>query len=154
MSTAASVLVCALSLLGRSAGTFPPIVLLDVRPAGVSENAEGFVRRQPDTIYLLTSSRTFRDAMLGDVNAVKKIASVIVHEEWHVLHGAAERPAYEAQLTTLWRLNAGPGTRVYHSVTKAMLHVEKAGRQTESAVITVRFLPSDPSDPDQRAQSQ
>src|SRR5688500_5026248 len=103
MSTAATVLVCALNLLGRSPGSLPPIVLLEARPPGVSANAEAFVRRKPDTIYLVTSTPAFRAARLGDRDALKKIASIIAHEEWHVLHGSAEQPAYEMQLTTLWR---------------------------------------------------
>ena len=49
------------------------------------------------------------------------IASVLVHEEWHVRHGGDEAGAYAAQQTTLIRLNAGPGTPLYHEVTRAML---------------------------------
>jgi hypothetical protein len=51
--SAASVLVCVLNILGRSAETFPPIALLDVRPPDVSERAEAFVRSGDDTINLI-----------------------------------------------------------------------------------------------------
>ena len=42
MWTAETVLVCALSLAHRSAGSFPPIEFVDVRPAYVSANAEAY----------------------------------------------------------------------------------------------------------------
>src|SRR5688500_4092068 len=97
----AAVVVCALEMLFRSAATFPPIVLIETRPADVSAAAEAFVRRNPDTIYVLTSSFTFRAARADDRGALQKLASILVHEEWHLKLGPYERRAYEAQLTTL-----------------------------------------------------
>ena len=128
MSTAAAVLVCALNLLGRSAVQLPPIVLIEARPGDVSPAAEAFVRRSPNAIYLLTGTATFRAAMraervigrCGDRDSLRKIASMVVHEEWHLMHGPDERGAYFAQLTALTILGAGPGTRLHHSVMRAM----------------------------------
>jgi hypothetical protein len=113
MSPAAAVVVCALALLGRSPNTTVPIVLLDAPPASKSTNVEAFLARDPDTIYLITSSRVFREALLaGDphanLDAFRKIASIIVHEEWHARNGHDERGAYQAQLTVLTMLGANP----------------------------------------------
>src|SRR5687767_10092544 len=119
----AAVLVCALEMLFRSAATFPPIVLIDTRPADVSAAAEAFVRRNPDTIYILTSSFTFRAAEAGDRGALQKLASILVHEEWHLKHGPDERGAYQAQLTALLSLGLRDGRPVFDEVRKSMLAV-------------------------------
>jgi len=125
MWSAASVLVCVLDVLGRSAGTFPPIVLLDVRPPEVSSQAEAFVRSGDETIYLITVSSTFQSARrstnkCANYDALRKLASVLVHEEWHIRHGRDERGAYAAQLTTLRALSTGPGNPVYAEVIRSM----------------------------------
>ncbi len=106
MFSAASVVVCALSMLGRSAHTLPPIAFVDAPPPGVSRQADAFVHREPDTIYLVTSAPAFQIAQrarhrCGERLALAKVASIIVHEEWHVRHGADERAAYEAQVMVL-----------------------------------------------------
>ena len=127
MTPAATVLVCALELLGRSPESFPPIELIDVRPAHASINAEAFVESGVNTIYLLTTSEVFRSALkaatrCGNRNALRKLASIIVHEEWHVRHGSDEEGAYSAQLTTLAMLG-GRDTPVYNNVQRAMVAV-------------------------------
>ena len=137
MSPAAMVVVCALNLLAPSAGQFPPIELTDVRPAAVSANAEAFARRDPDVIYLLTTSAVFRNAQWAestqgrcrDREGLKKIASILVHEEWHLLNGPDERGAYAAQLTALTMLGAGPESRLHHSVKRSMQSVVDAAWQ-------------------------
>jgi hypothetical protein len=106
MWTAETVLVCALTLLHRSAGSFPPIELVDVRPTYVSANVEAYVLDGRPRIYLMATSRVVAQARrafrrCGDVDAIRKIASVLVHEEWHVRHGGDEAGAYAAQLSTL-----------------------------------------------------
>ena len=125
MWSAAAVLVCALDLLGRSAGSFPPIAFVDVRPPDVSPRAEGFVRAGEETIHLLTSADAFQRSRrvgdkCGDLNASRKVASVLVHEEWHVRNGPDERGAYYAQLMALRTMSAGPGNPVYAQVYRAM----------------------------------
>ena len=55
----------------------------------------------------------------GDLEADRRIASVIVHEEAHV-RGADESGAYTAQLLTLTRLGAGPGDPEYVAVMRSM----------------------------------
>jgi hypothetical protein len=79
-------------------------------------------------IYLIASVPPFSIARTAhasstecrDPDLLKQIAGTIVHEEWHVRHGADEREAYFAQLMALQQLGLGPGTGVYHNVKLAM----------------------------------
>src|SRR5689334_18197439 len=98
MLAATAVVVCALELLGRPANTVPPIVFLSAPPPGASPSVEALALRNPDRIVFVTSTEIFREAQTGDVrqcdkDPIRKIASIIVHEEWHLLHGADERSA-------------------------------------------------------------
>ena len=125
MWTAETVLVCALALLPRQANGFPPIVLLDTRPADVSRNAEAFVRHGDPRIHLLTDSSAFRRARgatdrCGQLQALRKIASIIVHEEWHVRHPGDERGAYDAQRMALLAAGAAPGNPLLAEVQRSM----------------------------------
>lgn len=125
MWTAKTVLVCALTLLSRPPSSLPPIQLLERVPPDVSRQAEAFVRQNDPQIYLVTSSTAFalaRRALYrcGNELALRKIASVIVHEEWHLKHGSDETGAYQAQLTTLAALGDGPGSPLYYEVSRAM----------------------------------
>lgn len=144
MWTAASALVCALTVLNRSEATFPPIEILDVAPAYVSVGTEAFVRHSTNTIYLIASSAVMRDAAgrhehdCGDRVAVKKLASILIHEEWHLKHGADEQQAYQRQLTALTELGAGPGTSVYRDVQLAMQRVVAARRRSDVLVLAQR----------------
>jgi hypothetical protein len=113
MLTAAAVVACALSMLGRSPDSTVPIRFLDAPPHYASQNVEAFVMRNPDTIYMITSTAAFRDGFRGPgesgfTDACLKIASIIVHEEWHLRYGDDEEGAYLAQVMTLMRLNAAP----------------------------------------------
>ena len=139
MLSAAAVLVCALDLLARQAGGFAPIVLIDTRPDDVSPTAEAFVRRNPDTIYLITTTPAFLAAKAGDDTALKKIASIIVHEQWHIRNGPDERGAYQAQLAALFGLGIDPGSLLAFGVRKAMLKVLAAQkRAARPAAIVAR----------------
>ena len=126
MWSAAAVLACALTMLGRSEHRFHPINLIDTAPLGVSRNAEAFVTRNPDTIHILTSSPSFQEvarwpSRCGPRAAVAKVASVLVHEEWHLRNGADERGAYSAQLTALAAMGFDELTMVYGGVKRSML---------------------------------
>jgi len=134
MWTAETVLVCALSLLHRSMGSFPPIELVGARPPYVSANADGYVPLGDTRIYLITSSPAFTRARravykCGELNAIRRIASVLVHEEWHVLHGSDEAGAYAAQLSVLAALGAGPGHPLYYEVIRSMQAVIRRARE-------------------------
>lgn len=127
MSGAGAVLVCALTLAGRSQSGMPRIELLEVRPEHVSPRSEAFTQHDTQTIYLITSSTVFREALEAPgcrhTDALRKLASILVHEEWHVRNGMDERGAYYAQLTSLQSLGLGPDSDVYHGVLKSMLQV-------------------------------
>ena len=137
MLSAAAVLVCALDLLSRPAGGFPPIVLIDTRPDDVSATAEAFVRHSPDAIYLITSTEAFRAAQAGDGEALKKIASIIVHERWHIRNGPDERGAYEAQLASLFGMGIDPSRALVFQVRKAMMTVLAAQKRAARPAATV-----------------
>ena len=134
MWTAASVLACALSVLGRSEANMPRIELIDVAPPYVSDGAEAFVQR--GTIYLMTSSSAFQTALESRVGcttswAMQKLASILAHEAWHVRHGPDEKSAYEHQLITLIQLGVQPGSGVYRSVQVLMLRVLEARKRNK-----------------------
>lgn len=120
--TTAMVLVCALQVLGRSAASLPPIELVTRPLPGVAPNVEGFVRGGSGVISVLTTSDVFAAARLGDCasDAVTKLASIVAHEEWHVLHGGDERGAYEWQLQTLVRLGVSATGSLFQGVIRAM----------------------------------
>jgi hypothetical protein len=141
MLSAAAVVVCALELLGRTPHSAPHIMFLNSPPPGVSWNAEAFVVRNPDTIYLITSSRVFRDAMSvhnkdENLDAFRKIASIIVHEEWHLKNGPDERGAYLAQLTRLYALRADP--RIITSVRLSMAAAVAAQKRRRPELLMAR----------------
>jgi hypothetical protein len=147
MATAASVLVCALELLSGSVGPLAPIHLVDTLPIEANVGVEGFVRLDPPAIFLVTTTPEFRAAAAaryrcGHRMALRKIASIIVHEQWHVTNGPDESGAYQAQLMALIRLNAGPHTPVYAGVARSMRHVLDIQRRL--AMARDRGQPSGP----------
>ena len=128
MSPSAAVLLCALDLLSRSRA-LAPIELLPSPPPQASRNVEAFVTHNPDKIYLITSTAVFQEALSARWPSARreaclKLASIIVHEEWHLRHGADERGAYLAQLTTLQAL--GAATSTFNSVRRSMAAVVDA----------------------------
>jgi hypothetical protein len=135
MWSAASVLACALSVLGRSESSMPRIELIDVAPIDVSAGAEAFVRRDTGNIYLITSSEVFRTALsrgyCRDSGAFRKLASILAHEEWHVRHGSDEKGAYQQQLITLLRLGETPATSLYRAVQVSMLRILEARKREQ-----------------------
>ena len=113
-------------MLGRSEHRFPPIKLIGTAPPGASRNVEAFVTRDPDTIHILTSSPVFQQVAQSRYrcaprDAVAKVASLLVHEEWHLRHGPDERGAYSAQLTALIVLGYDEQTMLYGGVKRSML---------------------------------
>ena len=135
MWTAASVLACALSVLGRGAD-MPRIELIDVAPPYVSNGAEAFVQRDNLTIYLITSSSVFQTALKSRVGCsasteMQKLASILAHEAWHVRHGPDEKSAYEYQLITLIQLGVPPESGTYRSVQVSMLRVLEARKRNK-----------------------
>ena len=124
------VLACALEVLRLPEDRFYPIKFEDVTPPGVSRNAEAFATFYPPTIHILTSSAVFREAtrakqQCGSREAIAKIASMLVHEQWHLKNGVEEYGAYRAQLIALAMLGFPEHTNVYHGVLLAMLHTRQ-----------------------------
>ena len=94
-------------------------------------------------IYVITASASFRRLQhaqdrCGDLDAARKIASVLVHEEVHLKHKSDEADAYAAQLTTLNSLGAGAGTRLYSEIKRSMQHVLAQPRTDALPVMVVR----------------
>jgi len=135
MLSAAAVVVCALGLLGRSSSGPVPIKLIDQPPAGASQHVQGFLMRDRDAIYLVTSTAHFRDAQKGDLDALRQIASVIVHEEWHVAHGIDEQGAYLAQITTLNAL--GASSHLIGIIRKSMFVAVAAQKRARKPELTL-----------------
>lgn len=119
----------------------PRIVLVDVPPVHASAQVEAYVRPNDNNIYVVTSSPLFRAVQsyrseCGEPLALKKLASVLIHEEWHVRHpGDDEREAYYAQLTALVQLGVQPGHFVYTSVMRSMQEVAKKRKQKPEMVL-------------------
>lgn len=143
MWTAAAALVCALGALNRTEASLPRIEILDEAPAFVSIGAEAFVQRNPDVIFIIASSRVVREAVTrhgecGDLEAVKKLASILIHEEAHLRYGDGEERAYQKQLITLIQLGLGPGSRPYRDVQRSMLVVRDLRKRNASAMVMAR----------------
>jgi hypothetical protein len=131
MTSAAAVLVCAIGLLGRSPSSLPPIAVLAAPPFDVSSNADAFVRRGESTIYIIASSAAYRTARCDNRRSLLKLASILVHEEWHVRHGSDERGAYQAQMLALLRLGEPMSSPLYRGVYQSMRVVLKAQQDAE-----------------------
>ncbi len=90
MPSAAAVVACALALLGAKRGArCPRSCWWRHRPKHASIQAEAFVSCPIRTIYVVTSSPVFREAMASrsecsDSLSLKKLASILAHEEWHI----------------------------------------------------------------------
>jgi hypothetical protein len=138
MWTAEVVLLCALEVLGRSAGSFPPIVLVATAPAQASPGVEAYVGPRDKKIYLVTTSAAFRRQMAtntrcGDIMAARKLASILIHEELHIRQNADERTAYQAQLLRLIMMGSGVGTPPYQEVFQAMQQTKNRQRAPAAA---------------------
>ena len=127
----AAVLACALKILGPSAQSLPAIELIP-RPPDVAADVEAFVRAGEPVIWLITDSDAFEAARASDCRdaaAVAKLASILVHEQWHVSHGASEADAYQAQLEALARWGVSSDSRVYQGVQRSRQAVVNGTRR-------------------------
>ena len=92
----------------------PRIVLISELPATRTPGVEGWTVNGEDgkghQIFVYTRSRTFQCARGGqDANrCLLKLASVIVHEAWHLKYGPDEAGAYTAQEAFLEFNHASP----------------------------------------------
>ena len=89
-----------------------PVVLTSVLPPSASPTAEGWTTYTADgrgeRIFVYTGSDMFRCARwpLSMHQCLLRLASVLVHEDWHSRHGRSEAGAYEAQIAFLLRRGA------------------------------------------------
>ena len=152
MWSAETVFVCALALLGRTAQSFPAVQFIEKVPVGVSPSAEAYVLAEEKRVVLITSAWAFRVAeqalnRCGQIDAIRQIAGVLAHEEWHVRHGLDEEGAYDAQLTALTSVGAGP--MLFNSVMRAKRRVADESRRRVAVGVTARKPPDvfDQSEP-------
>jgi hypothetical protein len=136
--SAETVFVCALALLGRTEQSFPPVQFVENVPEGVSPLAAGYVPDTEARIVVITSTSAFMKARgaidrCGQLEALREIAGVLAHEEWHVRHGPDERRAYEAQLTALLYAGADWNSPLFHKVTRAKQAVGRASKRVADA---------------------
>ena len=108
-----AVLDRALRLAGPQLYAHLPFVLVSELPRTASPGAEAWTvfdeHGKGDRIFVYTRSRTFQcaSAPRGDQEqCLLKLASVIVHEAWHLRNGLDEVGAYEAQLSFLRLIEA------------------------------------------------
>ena len=134
MWSAETVFVCALALLGRTPQSFPAVEFIEKVPVSVSPSAEAYVLAEEKRVVLITSTWAFRVAehaqnQCGQIDAIRQIAGVLAHEEWHVRHGPDEEGAYDAQLTALTSVGAGP--TLFNSVMRAKRRVADESRRRD-----------------------
>jgi len=145
--TAETVFVCALALLGRTQQSFPAVEFVEKAPQGVSPLAEAYSLTEEKRIVLVTSSWAFRTALgaeyrCGQIDALRQIAGVLAHEEWHVRHGLDEEAAYDAQLTAL--RSAGASAILAGSVMRAKLRaVADSKRRAAARMMAATRFPYD-----------
>jgi hypothetical protein len=126
--------------LNRSAASLPPIEIIDTAPPYVSVGTEAFVRQNTGTIYVIGSSVVVRDAAgsrgrCGATEAVKKLASILIHEEWHLKHPGDERGAYYRQLIALQQMGIAPGNNVYRDVQLSMQRVMQLRKRDKPELV-------------------
>jgi hypothetical protein len=141
--SAETVFVCALALLGRAEARFPAVEFIDRAPPGVSRLAQAYIKDTEPRIVLITSTSAFvrvrrEKDRCRDLEAIREIAGVLAHEEWHVLHGPDEAGAYNSQLTTLLFVGADQNGSLYHKVMRAKQAVLSATTSAGNAGVVAR----------------
>jgi hypothetical protein len=111
---------------GQEVEQLPRIVLATVQTERTDRTTEGFTVPGYPVVYVAAWSETYKAAAGGDHTALIKLAAIIAHEATHVRLGPAERPAYEAEIGMLRRLEASPS--MIDGVRRAMNAVA-AGRR-------------------------
>jgi hypothetical protein len=108
----------------------------------VSPLAAAYVSRDSGAahIVLITSTWAFMNArrsqsQCSDVDAIREIAGVLAHEEWHILHGDSEEGAYDAQLSALLLVGAPLDGALFHKVKRSKEAVLAAERRASQATV-------------------
>ena len=127
----------ALELAGPQLYRHLPIVLIAALPGMVSPDAEAWTvydeHGTGDRIFVYTRSRTFRCASASRSDqdqCLLRLASIIVHEAWHLRHGPDEAEAYEAQLAFLRLSEASAFLQVSETASQDIREVRRARDRT------------------------
>lgn len=128
-----AVLDSALMLAGRHIYGQLPLTLTSELPWTVSANAEAWTvfdeRGRGTGIFVYTRSRTFRCASVPTREQRRcqlKLASVIVHEAWHLRNGMDEAGAYDAQLVFLQLKEAAGVLQINEAAALTIQEVRRA----------------------------
>ena len=128
-----AVLDRALRLAGPHLYADLPFVLISELPRTVSQGAEAWTvndeHGKGGRIFIYTRSRTFRCASVprsDQDRCLLKIASVIVHEAWHLRNGPDEAGAYQAQLIFLQMREALAFLQMNEAAAVDILEVRRA----------------------------
>jgi len=128
-----AVLDRALRLAGPQQYAHLSFVLVSELPGTVSPGAEAWTmfdeHGKGDRIFVYTRSRTFQCASTSRADqdqCLLKLASVIVHEAWHLRNGLDEVGAYEAQLTFLRFVEASSFLQVNEAAAVNIREVRRA----------------------------
>jgi hypothetical protein len=123
----------ALRLAGPQLYAHLPFVLISELPWTVSPGAEAWTvfdeHGKGDRIFVYTRSRTFQCASASrrdQGQCLLKLASVIVHEAWHLRNGLDEVGAYEAQLSFLRLIEASAVFQVNEAAAVNIREVRRA----------------------------
>jgi hypothetical protein len=110
-----------------------PLVLIAALPVMVSPGAEAWTvydeHGQGDRIFVYTRGRTFRCASASRQDqdqCLLRLASIIVHEAWHLRHGPDEAEAYEAQLAFLRLTEASAFLQLSETASQDIREVRRA----------------------------
>ena len=123
----------ALELAGPQLYRHLSIVLIAALPVIVSPDAQAWTVSDEhgtgDRIFVYTRSRTFRcaSARRSDQDqCLLRLASIIVHEAWHLRHGPDEAGAYEAQLAFLRLTEASAFLQLSETASQDIREVRRA----------------------------
>jgi hypothetical protein len=110
-----------------------PLVLIAALPVMVSPGAEAWTvydeHGTGDRIFVYTRGRTFRCASARHSDqdqCLLRLASIIVHEAWHLRHGPDEAEAYEAQLAFLRLTEASAFLQLSETASQDIREVRRA----------------------------
>jgi hypothetical protein len=128
-----AVLDRALLVAGPQLYAHLPFVLISALPRTVSPRAEAWTvydeHGKGDRVFVYTRSRTFRCASVprsDQDRCLLKVASVIVHEAWHLRNGPDEVGAYQAQLIFLQMKEASAFLQLNEAAAVDILEVRRA----------------------------
>jgi hypothetical protein len=125
--------------VARVKSTNLPIAVSNELPADASAGIEGWTTLRADgkgeRVFVYGKSDTFRCAKppYESPNCILKLASVVIHELWHLKNGAEEPPAYDTQIGFLFR--AGAPAMMIAEVMTAREAALRRVRHQRSAVI-------------------